>query len=218
MTSTSDLQRDLTQTALLALGGAGFVLAGSGAIREHGLIDRPTEDIDLFTADIDVEHFARAVDRVVSVLQEAGHSLVVQRSVERFARLEITAPTGEQVDVDLGVDWREFAPVVLDIGPVLDIHDAVGNKMSALYSRAYPRDFLDVDSIRASGRFSDDELLRAAADRDLGFELPMFAMQLELATRLRPEQVAQYGVEAHELAALQGRFVDWARTLRSAPA
>lgn len=28
---------------------SGFALAGSAAIREYGLIDRPTEDIDLFT-------------------------------------------------------------------------------------------------------------------------------------------------------------------------
>jgi hypothetical protein len=35
--------------ALRSLDGTSFVLAGSGAMREHGLVDRPTEDVDLFT-------------------------------------------------------------------------------------------------------------------------------------------------------------------------
>ncbi|MCM3908073.1 hypothetical protein [Trueperella bernardiae] len=47
--SDVDQQRELTRTALAALEPYGSVLAGSGSIREHGLIDRPTEDIDLFT-------------------------------------------------------------------------------------------------------------------------------------------------------------------------
>lgn len=47
--SNVDQQRELTRTALAALEPYGSVLAGSGSIREHGLIDRPTEDIDLFT-------------------------------------------------------------------------------------------------------------------------------------------------------------------------
>lgn len=41
------VQRKVARIALA--GVAGFALAGSGAIREHGVIDRPTEDIDLFT-------------------------------------------------------------------------------------------------------------------------------------------------------------------------
>jgi hypothetical protein len=42
-------QREITRMALRSLDGTSFVLAGSGAMREHGLVDRPTEDVDLFT-------------------------------------------------------------------------------------------------------------------------------------------------------------------------
>jgi hypothetical protein len=96
----------------------------------------------------------------------------------------------------MGVDWREAEPAVLAIGPVLSLADAVGNKLSALYSRAYARDFLDVDSIRASGKFTDAELIRSAIERDPGFEVPMFVTQLELVHRVLPEQVSQYNVDA----------------------
>ena len=44
-------QREVARIALDSL--EGFALAGSGAIREHGVIDRPTEDVDLFTANAD---------------------------------------------------------------------------------------------------------------------------------------------------------------------
>ena len=50
MSRDQEEQRRITRLALEAAGDeAGFALAGSGAIREHGLIDRPTEDVDLFT-------------------------------------------------------------------------------------------------------------------------------------------------------------------------
>lgn len=67
-------------------------------------------------------------------------------------------------EVDLGVDWRAHDPVWMDIGPVLAVADAVANKVCALFSRAEPRDFLDVDAIRQTGLFSDADLLRIAAE------------------------------------------------------
>lgn len=38
-------QRRITRIALETLGSDDFALAGSGAIREHGLIDGPTQDV-----------------------------------------------------------------------------------------------------------------------------------------------------------------------------
>ena len=48
MNDDEELQRDLTRVALTALDGRAFALAGSGAIREHGMVDRLTHDVDLF--------------------------------------------------------------------------------------------------------------------------------------------------------------------------
>jgi hypothetical protein len=92
----------MTRVALTVLHGRGFALAGSGAIREHGIVDRPTRD---------------------------------------------------------------------------------------------------VDSIRASGRLTDAQLIAAAAERDGGFDTGMFASQLEQVTRLRPAMVERYGVNPDQLAA-----------------
>ena len=51
MSQNSEQDREVAvqrQVARIALAGVdGIALAGSGAIREHGMIDRPTEDVDL---------------------------------------------------------------------------------------------------------------------------------------------------------------------------
>lgn len=115
--------------------------------------------------------------------------------------------------MDLAVDWRESEPVTLSIGPVLSLQDAVANKVSALYSRAEARDYLDVDAIRASGKFIDDELIGSAAESDAGFEVLMFAQQFDQVQRLTPERVAEYGVDVAQLDAIKGRFEEWSTTL-----
>lgn len=45
--------------------------------------------------------------------------------------------------VELAANWRLLPPVMMDVGPVLHIDDVVAGKMSALFTRAEPRDFLD---------------------------------------------------------------------------
>ncbi len=213
MSESEELQREITRIALRALEGTRFALAGSGAIREHGIVDRPTEDVDLFTSDTDVARFANAVEVVVGAVRARGYTAVTLRQVEQFARIEVAATDGRQVDIDMGVDWRESESVMLSIGHVLSVQDAVGNKISALYSRAYARDFIDVDAIRRSGRFTDERLILSAIERDPGFEVATFAGQLRLADRVTPEQVAQYEINRAQLAAIQGRLAAWAKEL-----
>jgi hypothetical protein len=74
-----------THLALTALAGGGFALAGSGAIREHGIIDRPTQDIDLFTSVTSGEAFAASTTRLAAAMSEAGLEIVVRRSPAQFA-------------------------------------------------------------------------------------------------------------------------------------
>lgn len=210
---TVEVQREVTRIALAGIEHFGFVLAGSGAIREHGVIDRPTEDVDLFTFHQDVEEFAGAVERVITDLRQCGYEVEATRRFEQFARLEVRDEGGLQLDVDLGVDWRQYDPVRLGVGPVLSLADAVGNKVAALYSRGEPRDYLDVDAIRTSGRFTDEQLVAAAAERDGGFEIGMFAQQLDAARRISPADVARYRIGVHQLQAIIDRCARWAASL-----
>lgn len=214
MDDDEQLQRELTRVALTALEGRAFALAGSGAIREHGMVDRLTHDVDLFTNDLDPAAFDSAVDELVVVLRAAGYDVEEVRRARQFAQLRVTTPEGRAVDMDLAVDWRDREPVTLEVGPVLSIEDAVGSKVGALYSRTEARDYIDVDAIRATGRFSDAELITAAAGRDAGFDALMFASQLEQVTRITPDRFAEYGVAPREVDALKERFTGWAGELR----
>lgn len=209
-----EVQRLVTRLALDGLASFGFALAGSGAIREHGIIDRPTEDVDLFTTVQDEVAFRAAVEMLVAALGAGGFQVEKIRSTPQFARLHVHTADGAQVDLDLGVDWRHDDPVNRGVGPVLSLIDAVGNKVSALYGRGEPRDYLDVDSIRASGRFSDDELIASARERDPGFDLALFAEQLEAAGRITQVDVARYGLSMDQLATIKGRCKQWAQELR----
>ncbi len=69
----AELQSRVTALLLGAVGDAGFVLAGAGAIRQHGLTDRPTEDVDLFTVPTTTaEQFGAALDAAETALRGAG--------------------------------------------------------------------------------------------------------------------------------------------------
>ena len=209
------VQREVARIALAGVDG--FALAGSGAIREHGMIERPTEDVDLFTTRQDVAAFGVAVDQVADRLRGSGFRVEQSRRAAQFARLHVIAEDGLQLDVDLGVDWRQDDPVTLDVGPVLSMADAVGNKVSALYSRGEVRDYLDVDAIRASGRFSDEQLVIAAAERDAGFDVGIFAWRLDAARRIGMEDVTRYDVTAEQLEAVKSRCAQWAADLQQQP-
>lgn len=215
MSSDEEGQRRITRLALGAVDDeAGFVLAGSGAIREHGLIDRPTEDIDLFTVKQAETWFGPSLDRIIAALSKAGYSVEVHRRQGNFAQLNIVSVQGSRTYMDLGVDWRAYPPVRLEVGPVLAVEDAVGNKICALFSRAETRDYLDVDAIRRSGRYSDTELLDLARNVDAGFDPGWFAQNLDQVEVIQPEEVRVYGVTSSQLDEMKARTKAWAVSIR----
>jgi hypothetical protein len=50
----------LARVALEHIGRFGFALAGGHAVQAHGMVERPSEDVDLFTTAISEEQFATA--------------------------------------------------------------------------------------------------------------------------------------------------------------
>lgn len=213
MSEIADWQRRITRVALETIGEDGFALAGSGAIREHGVTDRPTEDVDLFTTSVDSAAFDQAVQRVIRAWTDNGLDVSLSRHAPLFAQFSLTTTDGNHVDVDMGVDWRGSEPARLEVGPVLSMRDAISAKVSAVYSRGEPRDFLDLDAIRASGRFTDEQLLNVAAERDPGFDRQIFAEQLRGAARLPSDAVVSYGMKPSGWAAIQQRCQQWAQAI-----
>lgn len=151
------------ELALRAAAIRGFALAGGNALAAHGLLSRPTQDIDLFTP------FAGGTGQVLDAIRTAlvaeGYAVQLVRAAADgdFAELHVSRD-GQGSHLDLGRDWRAHDAVTLDVGPVLHLDDAVGSKTTALLGRALPRDFIDIAA--ALDRYSRRQLLELAFSRD----------------------------------------------------
>lgn len=209
--------RRIAEIALAAAGGFSLALAGGYAIQAHGIGRRPSGDVDLFVNWAHRDDFDAAVDTVISALQKHEMHVTVVARDQTFARLLVTDPAngGEPDKVELAADWRSHDPVMLDIGPVLHADDAVANKMGALYGRALARDFLDVDAILTSGRYTPERLLELAAATDTGFDKRLFASALGALTQITDAAFAEYGISAEDISALRHRFAGWRDDLLS---
>jgi hypothetical protein len=115
--------------------------------------------------------------------------------------------------LELSADWRAHDPVQLDFGPVMHPDDAVVNKVCALFSRALPRDFLDVDPMLMSGRYTREQLLELAAAADRGFDPLIFADALGALTLITDAAFVEYGTDPRAIADMRRRFAEWRRQL-----
>lgn len=95
-----------------------------------------------------------------------------------------------------------------------DESDAVAGKLSVVYSRGEVRDFIDLDAIRTSGRYSDSELMALGQVHDAGFAPYMFAQQLARISHIPASDASQYGIDPVTFGAIQKRLLAWSRHLR----
>ena len=148
----SGLHRQVATIALDAAAGHGFALGGGNALLAHGIITRPTRDVDLFSnrqggveaAAASVEAALLAAGLVAERRDQAGGLADIFPGMgEGLAEWIVTAPGGEQMLLQLAYFDRGREPVVMDLGPVLDIEDVAGGKVCVLAGRVEPRDYAD---------------------------------------------------------------------------
>jgi hypothetical protein len=176
--------------------------------------NRPSGDVDLFTSWQHRGEFPELTAVVLAALEAAGYKVSVIMSAETFTRLTLAAPDGgTEEKVELSVDWRAHDPVQLAVGPVLHADDAVANKVCALFGRALPRDFLDVDVAVTSGRYTRERLLELAAEADRGFDRLLFADALGALTQITDAAFAEYRTEPGAIADMRHRFAEWRNEL-----
>jgi hypothetical protein len=210
-----ELQDRLARLGLDVLAEYGFVLAGGYALQAHQLVDRVSEDVDMFTDRFDSNDFNRAVETISDAYRRAGLEVLLIRGADAFARLQVTDPgQGQVAAVDLASDFRQLEPVRLSIGPVLAERDAVASKVAAVFSRGEARDYIDLAGILDSGRWSREELMRLGAEVDAGFTTGWFAEALSGVDRFPDEEFAGYGVDARTINHVREEMRDWSLHLR----
>jgi hypothetical protein len=203
-------QEDVARIALAAAGEHGFALAGGNALVAHEVLDRETEDIDLFSPEPGGPGAVATVVR--DALIRAGYTAEIIRPPEahqgEYARLEVAS--GERVmHMDLARDWRQWPPVQLDIGPVLHLDDAASSKTNAMVTRYLPRDFIDVAAVLS--RYSRSELMRLTFTRDPGLRIVDFTDAIRQLDHTPNDKFYKYGLTDDDVDAVRTRFADWPR-------
>ena len=200
--------------ALSVLARYGFALAGGYAVQLHGIVNRPSNDVDLFTDQPDEDKFRRAAAEAESAWRSDGLTVTYDLLSGSLARFEFSDGYG-QMKAELSYDPRAESPVLLDIGPVLSRNDSVANKVLALYGRGEARDYIDVYSAADNGGYSNNELEKLAAARDRGFHLPYFAQALRACQRHSDSNYVEYGFNSSQIAALREYLLAWADEIDS---
>jgi nucleotidyltransferase AbiEii toxin of type IV toxin-antitoxin system len=214
-----ELHREVAGIALGAARRHGFALGGGNALIAHGIIDRPTEDVDLFTNEDDgVTSAAAAVEAALVAAgfeaerqdKAAGLADVFYGMGDELAEWIVTAPGGRQMMLQMAYFDRDRRPVTMDVGPVLDLEDVVGSKVCALASRVEPRDY--VDTAAALRRYTADQVIGFAKRLDPGLTDREFADAGRQLDRMPDGMFARYGLDDAAIARLRARFAAWPRT------
>lgn len=181
-------------------------MADGYAIKAHGLVERPSEDIDFATsADASIEEMLTAL---ADAYRQAG--LVVQMlDVDvRKGHLLVSFPISGTYRVDVMKEPLNHPPALMAFGPVIAMPDAVALKMGALHDRGLPRDVLDVHG--AAAYFSGPELIalcRAALDEECS--LATLRDQLSFAAAYPDEAFTRYGCDDDEIASVRAWAQNW---------
>ena len=215
----SELHREVAAIALRAAAPHGFALGGGNALIAHGIIERPTQDVDVFS-DIEggVEAAAEAVE---AALREAGLGTerrdktggladIFYGMGEGLAEWIVTAPGGDQMMLQMAYFDRARRPVIMDIGPVLDLEDVIGGKVCALASRIEPRDY--VDTAAALEHYSAEQMIGFARRLDPGLTDRDFADAVQRLDQWGDGVFAPFGLGPKDVAELRARFAAWPRT------
>jgi hypothetical protein len=214
-----ELQREVATIALRTAARHGFALAGGNALIAHGIIDRPTDDVDLFS---DQETaVTAAAEAVEAALREAGFEAerrdqaggleeIFYGMGEGLAEWIITAPGGQQTMLQMAYFDRTRGPVTMDVGPVLDLEDLAGSKVCALASRVEPRDY--IDTAAALQRYDAGQLISFARRLDPGLEDRDFADAGAQLDRMPDGVFTRYGLIPEDVARLRQEFAAWPRS------
>lgn len=209
------LQERIIRVALPAAQQYGFAIAGGHVLRLHGVIDRMSEDVDMFTNSVSTQEFALARIAVIDALRADDLTVEIdERRGDQFARLFVSDHE-RTTKLELGYDWRGSEATMLPVGPVLSREDSVATKALALWGRTAAKDAIDVNAYLASGEFTPAQILDLAQEHDAGFLPTDFARSLRRVVALNDRDYAIYGADAHATGEIRARLTAWASDIEN---
>jgi hypothetical protein len=209
----ADFFEQVAKVALDVATKHGFVLGGGFAWLVNGLVQRPTEDVDLFTDT--AGGVTAAAGEVAQALTEAGYRVVREEGDELFAGMDediqesLVAAPDRALRLTLCRLDRRRSPVVMELGPVMHLDDLVATKVAALVNRREVRDYIDVAA--ALERYPMEKIMELAHAADPALEKDDIADAGRYLDRLDDARFALYGLTKDDIAALRERLRDWPR-------
>ncbi|MBU4215748.1 MAG: nucleotidyl transferase AbiEii/AbiGii toxin family protein [Actinobacteria bacterium] len=198
-------QREVALVFFALTAADGFLLAGGAALVAQDLSDRPTQDLDLFTARIGGVPKAR--DAFAAAARARGWKVTRIKDSPTFCRLEVHGDV--TVLVDLAIDSPPIGPpIVTLLGPSYNPEELAGRKLLALFDRAAPRDFVDV--LHLTARYDKDTLVEWARRIDSGMDDSVLADMMGMLSRFRDVDLP---IRDEEAPALRAFFAQWQATL-----
>ena len=210
---TDSFYEEVARVALTVATKHGFVLGGGFAWLVSGLVERPTEDVDLFTDTAGA--VAAAAGEVALALTEAGYRVVREEGDELFAGMDadlqefLVAAPGRALRLTLCRLDRRRSPVVMELGPVMHLDDLVATKVAALVNRREVRDYIDVAA--ALERYPMEKVMKLAHAADPALDPEDIADAGRYLDRLDDARFALYGLGEGDIRQLRERLRDWPR-------
>jgi hypothetical protein len=179
-----------------------FLIAGGAALLANELSERRTQDLDLFTRQVQYVQVARDQFEVAAAHEGWSTSRIVDE--ESMCRLLIGGTEELIIDFCLYSPPRH-QPTQTLLGPTFAPVELAAHKLIALWDRAAARDFVDVFILAKS--FQPDEILKQAKDLDDGLIDKRLAEQFG--------QLAKYSdldlpINPESVPSLRQFFYDWA--------
>ena len=190
-----------------------FYLTGGTALAVFYLQHRYSHHLDFFTAD------PAAVSRVPAILEDTASEIDVQatftRTLGTFLQCFFQNTAGERVQIDFAQDSPyRLQPIQADEEMGIQVENLVDiacNKLSALFDRAEPKDYVDIYFI-CQEVLPFDELVEKTKQKHLGLDDYWLAIALQ---RVEQVEILPRMIKPINLDELKRFFLDQAKKMMS---
>jgi hypothetical protein len=139
---------EVQDTILTAIAHLGFALAGGSALLDYDVVNRETEDIDVFFNGLDADAFTKAAEAVIAACRSNGWSAELVHDQDLDKQVKVTVGSGDSVVVQFVHHQRSTDPEHRAAGGLrLIFDDVVGGKAAAAADSARGRDFDDIANV-----------------------------------------------------------------------
>ncbi|MDO8519817.1 MAG: nucleotidyl transferase AbiEii/AbiGii toxin family protein, partial [Deltaproteobacteria bacterium] len=142
-----------------------FYLTGGTALAGFYLKHRFSDDLDFFTHSIEISQIDRLFE---DTIRGAGFKLEKERSSPTYRRYRIDGEL--QIDIVRDIDFRVGAPELLQNFMVDTPKNIAVNKVTAIYGRLEPKDYVDLYFLKPLLKYNIMDLIETGKMKDGGLE------------------------------------------------